>query len=161
MAGERPGFVNVDELMRQVTVEQAAAFYGVTLPEIRRVGSEIRVRCFLACGRPGDTGDRALAIQAEHPAKIWRCHQYGCGKGGNLVSLCDLLKPGAHADGKPRGERFKAIIADLLAMTGGEAPQASPLPEQQPFRSLHRPANHRSGSMSPWPSPTTSAPGPW
>lgn len=132
MAGEKPGFVNVDELMRQVTVEQAAAFYGVTLPEIHRAGNEIRTRCFLVCGRPGDTGDRALAIQAEHPAKIWRCHQYGCGKGGNLVSLCDLMKPGPHADGKPRGERFKAIIADLLAMTRGEAPQASPVPDPQP-----------------------------
>ncbi len=132
MAGERPGFVNVDELMRQVSFEQAAAYYGVPLPEIHRVGSEIRMRCFLNCGRSEATGNRALAIQAEHPAKIWRCHQYGCGKGGNLVSLCDLMKPGTHADGKPRGERFKAIIADLLAMTRGEVPQSSPLPAHQP-----------------------------
>ena len=111
--------------MRQVTFEQAVAFYGVPLPEIHRVGNEIRTRCFLNCGRAEETGDRALAIQAEHPAKIWRCHQYGCGKGGNLVSLCDLMKPGPHADGKPRGERFKAIIADLLAMTRGEPPPPS------------------------------------
>ena len=34
MAGEKPGFVNVDELMRQVSLEQAAAYYGVPLPEI-------------------------------------------------------------------------------------------------------------------------------
>ena len=129
MAGEKPGFVNVDELMRQVTFEQAAAYYGVPLPEIHRVGNEIRTRCFLNCGHSDQTGDRALAIQAEHPAKIWRCHQYGCGKGGNLVSLCDLLKPGPHSEGKPRGERFKAIIADLLAMTRGEAPQTAPSPE--------------------------------
>ena len=144
MAGEKPGFVNVDELMRQVTFEQAAAYYGVSLPEIHRIGNEIRMRCFLNCGRSGDTGDRALAIQAEHPAKIWRCHQYGCGKGGNLVSLCDLIKPGPHAEGKPRGERFKAIIADLLAMTRGQVlpaiagseahspVEASPPPKQEP-----------------------------
>ena len=31
MAGEKPGFVNVDELMRQMTVEQAAAYYGVPM----------------------------------------------------------------------------------------------------------------------------------
>jgi hypothetical protein len=132
MAGEKPGFVNVDELMQQVTFEQAAAYYGVPLPEIHRVGNEIRVRCFLACGRADETGDRALAIQAEHPAKIWRCHQYGCGKGGNLVSLCDLMKPGPHSEGKPRGDRFKAIIADLLAMTRGDAPQPRPSPDRQP-----------------------------
>ena len=75
MAGEKPGFVNVDELMRQVTFEQAAAYYGVALPEIHRVGNEIRTRCFLNCGRREQTGHRALAIQAEHPAKIWRCHR--------------------------------------------------------------------------------------
>jgi hypothetical protein len=132
MAGEKPGFVNVDEMMRQVTFEQAAAYYGVSLPEIHRVGNEIRTRCFLNCGHGEQTGDRALAIQAEHPAKIWRCHQYGCGKGGNLVSLCDLLKPGPHSEGKPRVERFKTIIADLLAMTRGQAPQAASAPESPP-----------------------------
>jgi hypothetical protein len=137
MAGEKPGYVNVDELMRQVTFEQAVAFYGVPIPEIHRVGNEIRLRCFLNCGRNGETGDRALAIQAEHPAKIWRCHQYGCGKGGNLISLCDFLKSGPHADGKPRKERFKAIIADLLAMTRGELQQSSSVPSKQ---SLSEPA---------------------
>jgi len=125
MPGERPRFVNVDELMRQVSLETAMSYYGVTLPEIHRIGNEIRMRCFLACGRTEETGDRALSIQAEHPATIWRCHQYGCGKGGNLISLCDFVKPGPHANGKPRGDRFKAIIADLLAMTRGETPSAS------------------------------------
>jgi len=132
MTGEKPGFVNVDELMRQVSLERAAAYYGVPLPEIHRIGNEIRMRCFLNCGHGEQTGDRALAIQAEHPAKIWRCHQYGCGKGGNLVSLCDLMKPGSHSEGKPRGDRFKAIIADLLAMTRGEASQAVSSPDRPP-----------------------------
>ena len=54
------------------------------------------------CGREGQTGERALTIQPEHPAKIWRCHEAGCGRGGNLVSMCDLLKPGEHrASGPP------------------------------------------------------------
>lgn len=131
MNREKSGFINVDALMTQVSLEQAAAYYRVQLPEIHRVGNEIRTRCFLNCGRSGETGDRALAIQAEHPAKLWRCHQYGCAKGGNLISMCDFLKPGPHADGKPRGERFKAIIADLLAMTRGDSPQASPATNEQ------------------------------
>lgn len=112
-------FVNVDELLPQVSLEQAAAFYGMELPELKRIGAETRTRCFLVCGKTSDTGDRAMAIQAEDPAKKWHCHQYGCGKGGNLVSLCDLLKPGASSGGKPRGERFKAIAADLAAMVAG------------------------------------------
>jgi hypothetical protein len=113
------GFVNVDELMPQLTVEQVAAFYGVSLPELKRIGNETRMQCFLACGKTVETGDRALAIQTDHPAKQWKCHQYGCGKGGNLVSLCDLLKPGTHSNGRPRGQRFKEIASDLRRMVSG------------------------------------------
>src|SRR4051794_12244703 len=81
-------FVNVDELMPKVSLEAAAHFYGVALPELKKVGAETRSRCFLECGRTGETGDRVLSIQAETALKTWHCHQYGCGKGGNLVSLC-------------------------------------------------------------------------
>src|SRR5262245_48694036 len=106
---EKKGFINVDELMPQVTLEQAASFYGVTLPELKKVGSETRTACFLNCGKKEPTGDRALAIQADDPLKKFHCHQYGCNKGGNLVSLCDLMKPGTNASGRPRGDRFKEI----------------------------------------------------
>ena len=116
---EKKPFIKVDELMPLVSLPQAAGFYGVELPQLHAAGSETRARCFLTCGKTHDTGDRALAIQADHPAKQWHCHQYGCGKSGNLVSLCDLMKPGTSAGGKPRGERFKAIAADIAAMVGG------------------------------------------
>ncbi len=137
-------FINVDELMPQVTLEQAAAYYGVLLPELNRVGDETRARCFLVCGRTHETGDRALAIQTDHPAKQWKCHQYGCGKAGNLVSLCDLIKPGTNAGGRPRGDRFKQIAADLLAMSQGmftAAAIAAPTPPAtakppEPLRNL-------------------------
>src|SRR5882724_3644606 len=112
---EKKSFVNVDELMPQVTLEQAAIFYGVELPDLKKIGSETRTACFLNCGKRTQTGDRALAIQADDPAKKWHCHNYGCGKGGNLVSLCDLMKPGTNAGGRPRGDRFKEIAKDLQA----------------------------------------------
>lgn len=115
-------FINVDELMPQVSLEEAARYYGVELPDLKRVGSETRTACFLACGKSQPTGDRAMAIQVDDPSKKWHCHQYGCGKGGNLVSFCDLMKPGANANGRPRGERFKEIAKDLQAMAGGEQP---------------------------------------
>ena len=44
------------------------------------------------------------------------------------MSLCDLLKPGEHAEGKPRGERFKQILADLRAMIAGTVAPAPPPP---------------------------------
>ena len=103
MTERKRSFVNIDELMAKVRLEQVTSFYSVELPELRRVGQEVRTKCFLACECSEETGDRALAIQVEHPATIWRCHHYGCGKGGNLVSLCNLLKGGMHCSGKPRG----------------------------------------------------------
>ena len=139
-------FVNVEALMQQVSLEQAVAFYRVELPEIHRIGDEIRMRCFLNCGRGEETGERAISIQSEHPAKIWRCHQAGCGKGGNLVSLCDLMKPGPHADGKPRGDRFKAILADLRAMVSGAVPPESPTTSVEPTAPAPK-AQRRTGNL--------------
>ena len=119
MTPERTKFVNVDELMTGMTLEQVTRFYGVSLPELYRTGQETRMRCFLACGKVEETGDRVLAMQENDPAKKLKCHEYECGKGGNLVSLCDLLKPGRNAGGKPRGQLFKEIAVDLQAMAGG------------------------------------------
>jgi 5S rRNA maturation endonuclease (ribonuclease M5) len=154
---KKSAFVNVDELLPQVSLEQAAAFYGIVLPNCKRIGAETRIRCFLACGKTTETGDRALAIQTEDPARKWKCHQYGCGKGGNLVSLCDLMKPGPHAEGKPRGERFKAIAADLTAMVAGvvrgvdvpaPAPvKAAPLPEPKVNVPLKDSPNERARAL--------------
>jgi len=118
MSRERSGYVNIEELQAQVSLEQVAAFYGVPLPELHETGQEIRTRCFLNCGKTEETGDRALAIRSDSPVKKWRCHQYGCGKGGNLVSMCGLLKFGPHCE-HPRGEEFKAIREDLKAMAAG------------------------------------------
>src|SRR5262249_29684827 len=121
MPAERKSFVNVDELIPQISLERMAAFYGVELDDLRRVGSETRTRCFLACGRTGGPATPALPARPDHPPRQWHCHQYGCGKSGNLVWMCDLLKPGPNAGGRPRGDRFKSIAADLLAMSVGTA----------------------------------------
>lgn len=134
MPESKRAYINVDELVPQLSLEQVAAYYNVQLPELKRVGAETRSRCFLACGRTLQTGDRALAIQDQHPAKQWKCHQYGCTLSGNLVSLCDLMKPGPNAAGRPRGDRFKQIAADLQAMVAGISVTAvrPPVPEVLP-----------------------------
>ncbi len=113
--------VNVDDLMRRVSVEAVLQFYGVPLDNIQRVGDEIRTRCFLNCSKTEPTGDRALAIKVDDPAKKFCCHRYECEhrRGGNLVGLIDLVKPGPHMNGRPRGERFKAILADLKEIADG------------------------------------------
>ncbi len=115
--------VNVDDLIRRVSVEDVLRYYGVPLDNIHRVGDEIRTRCFLSCSKTEPTGDRTLAIKVDDPAKKFCCHRYECEhrRGGNLVGLIDLVKPGQHMDGRPRGERFKAILADLQQIAGGAA----------------------------------------
>ncbi|HQR05662.1 MAG TPA: hypothetical protein PLN21_02515 [Gemmatales bacterium] len=128
MTPENSRYINVDELMPQITLTQVASYYGMTLPELKRIGNETRTACFLNCGKTCDTGDRALAIQEGHPAKQWHCHQYECHRSGNLVSLLDLVKPGENMSGRPRGERFKAIAKDLQEMVEGRATEESSLP---------------------------------
>lgn len=131
MPERKRSFINVDELMPQVSLEQVAQFYGITLPELKRAGDEVRLRCFLACGKTEETGDRAIAIRADSPTKTWHCHNYGCGKGGNLLGLMDLVKPGANAGGRPRGERFKELASDLASIvSGGAANESNPTPPQ-------------------------------
>jgi 5S rRNA maturation endonuclease (ribonuclease M5) len=119
MAERKSAYIDIQALVPQVSLEQAADYYGITLPELKRIGQEIRTRCFLNCGRSDETGERALAIQDESATKIWKCFQYGCTKGGNLVGLCDLMKPGDNAGGRPRGERFKEIARDLQTIVAG------------------------------------------
>lgn len=116
-------FVNVDDLIRRVSVDDVMRFYGVTSDSIHRLGGEIRTRCFLNCSKTEPTGDRALAIKVDDDAKRWCCHRYECEhrQGGNLVGLIDLVKPGPHMNGRPRGDRFKAILADLQQLAGGSS----------------------------------------
>jgi hypothetical protein len=123
-------FVNVDDLMRRVNVEDVMRFYGVAHETINRVGNEIRTRCFLNCSKTEPTGDRALSIKVDDDAKRWCCHRYECEQkqGGNLVSLMDLVKPGPHMNGRPRAERFKAILADLQQIAGDAPLSAAPAP---------------------------------
>ncbi len=90
------------------------------------------------------TVDRALAIRTDG-VKRWHCHEYGCGKGGNLIGLCNYLREGVPDDGQPRGARFKQILLDLKAMAGGEilkttnaatTEQITPPPPEEPVANL-------------------------
>lgn len=128
-------YINVDDLAPTVSIEQVLSYYGVNA-ELHRVGQHIRSACFLNCQKSDPTGKRALAIEAEGLHRF-RCHQYGCGKAGNLVGLIDLVKPGAHQEGRPRGERFRAIAEDLLRMGQGElsaTPAPAPAPPSTPTK---------------------------
>lgn len=117
MAERKSSFVNVDDLQKQLDWETVWRYYGLDPGEVHRTGKEIRTRCFLNCGRREETGDRALAFDTRHP--LWRCHQYGCGKGGNIARFCGVVKYGANLPDLLRGDQFKAVREDLRAMVEG------------------------------------------
>jgi hypothetical protein len=119
MTNDKHGFVKVDDLMPQLPWQQACEFYGIDPGPVIEGQKEVRTRCFFNCGKTEETGNRAIAIDTSSPVKLWKCHQYGCSKGGNLVGMCDLMKPGANDGGRPKGARFKEVAADVRAMVGG------------------------------------------
>lgn len=118
----------LDQLKADVTFEQVAAYYGTLLPELQRSGDEVRLACFLNCGKTEPTGNRAIAINTSTPDARWKCHQYGCTRKGDLVTLAHLLKPGFDGSENPRGDRFKAILSDLEAIAGGTVPSGGGTP---------------------------------
>jgi len=116
MSERKSGFVDIDELQKQVDWETIWRFYELDPGEVHRTAREIRTRCFLNCGRTEETGTRVVSFDTTAPR--WRCHQSGCGKGGNMVSLCGLIKYGPEGL-RPRGAQFRAIRDDLRAMLSG------------------------------------------
>lgn len=119
--GKRRGFIDVDTISENLSVEQVAAYFGVSSDAITKRSRECRTRCFLQCGKSHETGDTALAIQAEHPAKVWKCHDYDCGKQGNLVSLVSLAMG---LPVRPRGDDFKRVARMMQAILDGSTPES-------------------------------------
>ena len=134
MAERKSGFVNVDDLQRQLDWETVWQYYGVDPGEVQRTGNEVRTKCFLNCGRQEETGSRAIAFNSDTP--VWRCHEYGCGIGGNMARLCGYLRFGTELRLPLQGQQFKAVRDDLRAMFEGNVEPSSvaarePQPKQQ------------------------------
>src|SRR5262245_32925469 len=88
-------FIPVDEIVKSLgpeEIEQIPAMYGIDAAAFlwNATRTQARTACFLRCGKTVETSDRALSIDVGHPARQWHCFARGCGKGGNLVGLCDL-----------------------------------------------------------------------
>jgi len=120
MAAENSGYLSIDELVANL---DAASAIQQLAPDaqIIRAGKEIRTRCFLICGKTAPTGERALSVNAAHPAKFFKCHQQygeGCtGKSGNFVSLVSLATGGPE---KPKGDDFKRVREIIRRLVEGE-----------------------------------------
>lgn len=117
----RLGYVDVDKLQAETSLEAAAAKCGVTL-DVRGDGPEVRIDCPFGC--PGDHhGRRELAINTANPQKVFQCHAYQCGFRGNLLTLMHGWLTGQKpTGGKLKGEEFQRV---KRVLAGSGEPAAS------------------------------------
>ena len=123
---------NVDRAMSEISLDEAAARSGITL-DAKGPGSEVRLDCPFGCA--GDhTGRREISVNTEHPAKLWKCHSYGCEMRGNLLGLMHGWIAGTRWSGERlHGEEFKRV-RDVLAGSppDNRSPAAQPLESPKP-----------------------------
>ena len=124
----RPGYIDVDKLQAETSLEAAAAKCGVAL-EARGTGAEVRIDCPFGC--PGDHhGRRELSVNTENPQRIFMCHAYECGFRGNLLTLMHGWLTGQKpTGGKLKGDEFQRVKR-VMAATG--EPAASRQAPKQP-----------------------------
>ncbi|MCA9227627.1 MAG: hypothetical protein KDA47_18530, partial [Planctomycetales bacterium] len=117
---DRPGYINVDELQAQTTLEAAAAKCGVSLDA--RGGREVRIDCPFGCA--GDhVGKREISINTENPQKVFLCHAYHCQFRVNLLTLMHGWVTGS----RPTGDKLKgAEFARVKNLLAGKTPEARP-----------------------------------
>jgi hypothetical protein len=110
---EKPGYVNVDEVVARTTIEEAASLCGVQL-DVKQSGKEARIDCPFGC--QGDhRGRKEIAVNIENPNRVFLCHSYSCGFRGTLLTLMHGWLTGTKpSGGKLRGSEFRRI-ARLLA----------------------------------------------
>lgn len=122
---EKSGYVNIDELQAQTTLDEAAAICRISL-DVKGGGKELRIDCPFGCS--GDhAGRKEVAINTENPQKVFLCHSYSCKFRGNLLTLMHGWLTGSRPAGdKLKGEEFRAV-RDLLAKR-----VAQPVPRDAP-----------------------------
>lgn len=121
------GYIDVDRLQAETTLEAAASKCGIPL-DVKGTGAEVRIDCQFGCS--GDhCGRKEIAINTENPQKIFQCHAYECGFRGNLLTLMHGLLTGSKpSGGKLKGEEFQRV-KKVLAGTG-DAAASRPAPKQ-------------------------------
>jgi len=141
------GYLDVDRLQAETTLEGAAAKCGIPL-DVKGSGAEVRIDCQFGCG--GDhAGRKEIAINTENPQKIFQCHSYQCGFRGNLLTLMHgFLTTTKPSGGKLKGDEFqrvKKVLAGinqppvsrraLAAGSSKSSPPSTPPPTKSPHSS--------------------------
>lgn len=111
----KPGYVNVDELIAQVTPQQVAVFFGVPFPA--DVSGEVRIPSVFTERGKGENSYGALTINLDEPQNPIYCHVTGTR--GNLLTLIHGFKHHRPpVSGKLRGDEFKEAARILQEIAG-------------------------------------------
>ncbi len=119
------GYIDVDRLQAETTLEAAAAKCGVPL-DVKGAGSEVRIDCLFGCA--GDhQGRKEIAINTDNPQKVFQCHSYQCQFRGNLLTLMHGMLTGTKpSDGKLKGPEFQRVKKVLAGIGEPVASQSAP-----------------------------------
>jgi len=132
MAPKKPGFVNVDELIAQVTPQQVARFFGVAFPA--DVSGEVRIPSIFADKGNGESSYGALTINLDQPQNPIYCHVTGTR--GNLLTLIHGFKHHRPpVSGKLRGDEFKEaarILQEIAGKVDGDVSGQAATPAKSP-----------------------------
>ncbi|MBI1314488.1 hypothetical protein GC176_24615 [bacterium] len=122
------GYIDVDALQAQTSLEQAAVKCGIAL-DVKGSGPEVRIDCPFGCA--GDhCGRKEIAVKTDNPQKVFQCHAYECQFRGNLLALMHGFLTGSKpTGGKLKGDEFQRV-KKVLAGTG--EPAASRPASRQP-----------------------------
>lgn len=132
------GYIDVDALTAQTSLEEAAAKCGVPPPPAG-TGKEVRLDCVFGC--PGDhAGRKEISVNTANPERVLLCHAYQCHFKGNLLSLMHGWLTGRRPAGdKLRGEEFQRVKVVLAGGSTDSLPSsreetkstaaAKPIPE--------------------------------
>lgn len=136
-----PGYIDVDKLQAETSLEEAAAKCGIML-DAKGSGAEVRIDCPFGC--PGDHSARKeVAINTENPQKVFMCHAYDCRFRGNLLTLMHGWATGRRPAGDklkgPEFQRVKQILASQAtppATPKSTAPQKPESTKEVPTRNI-------------------------
>ena len=124
MVEKKDGWIDVGELMPQVSIQDIAAYYRFDLGELFGTEGEQRTRCpVLSCD--GHNDFRSASVNVSDPKGPWKCHRsgYGCGAQGDKLTFIHCLEYGSMPSGKLTGKAFRNAAKTLLAIQSGEHPK--------------------------------------
>jgi len=148
------GYVNVDQLQAETTLEQAAVKCGIPL-DAHGDGKEVRLDCPFGC--VGDhCGRREIAVNTENPQKVFMCHAYQCGFHGNLLTLMHGWLARSRPTGdKLKGEEFHRVKNVLANVQSSDSPAER---VSAPRPAIETASIHSASSSPPLQSPLATTP---